>query len=528
MRSIVQLVFCATLAAAAFAAGTPPAAAQTLTVAVSSAVTSIDPHYHNLAPNTSMAAQIYDRLVEFDVRQRPVPGLATSWTLVAPDTWEFRLRDTIFQNGNKFTADDVAFTLDRVPKVPNSPSSFATYTKPVIGIEIVDPHTIRLRTNGVFPLLPVYLGLVAVLNRAAAQGMETTDFNSGKAAIGTGPFRFISYQPGDRVELERNDSYWGTKPVWQHVTWRFISNDAARTAALLAGDVDFIDFVPTVELPRLRHDPKVRLWEALGLRMVFLALDQSRDGPSPFVFGPNGEKLDRNPLKDQRVRQALSLAINRQAIVERVMEDAAVPSGQFLPAGSYSYVPDLPPPPFDPAAAKKLLAEAGFPNGLRIALHGPNDRYVNDARIIQAVGQMWQRIGVQTEVDPLPWTAYVAQANKQAFSAFLFGWGTATAEASDPLIAQLATYDPAKGWGASNRGRYSNPALDKLIGEALGTADDAAREKLLQQATKLAMNDVGLIPLHIQKNIWATRAAFTYVPTVGEDLQLVNVKPAAK
>ena len=224
------------------------------------------------------------------------------------------------------------------------------------------------------------------------------------------------------------------------------------------------------------------------------------------MSGANGEKLDKNPLKDRRVRQALSIAINRQAIVDRVMEGAAVPSGQYLPPGVYSHAPDIKPPPYDPEQAKKLLAEAGYPKGFRIALHGPNDRYVNDAKIIQAIGQMWTRIGVQTEVDPLPWSSYVGQANKQAFSAFLFGWGTGTAEASDPLIAQNATFDPAKGWGASNRGRYSNPELDKLIGEALGTADDAAREKILQQAQRMAFDDVAIIPLHIQKNIWATRA----------------------
>ena len=189
-------------------------------------------------------------------------------------------------------------------------------------------------------------------------------------------------------------------------SYRFISNDASRTAALLAGDVDFIDFVPTEDLEKLRKDPKVKLWETVGLRLIFLGLDQSRDGPSPFVSGPNGEKLDKNPLKDPRVRKALSLAINRQAIVDRVMEGAAVPSGQYLPPGVYSYAPDIKPPPYDPEQAKKLLAEAGFPKGLRIALHGPNDRYVNDAKIIQAIGQMWTRIGVQTEVDPLPWTSY--------------------------------------------------------------------------------------------------------------------------
>ena len=511
---------------AALMATALPAAAQTLKIAVSSPVTSIDPHYHNLGPNNSLATQIYDRLVNVDEHARLVPGLATEWKLVAPDTWEFKLRDTTFQNGNAFTADDVLFSFERIPNVPNSPSNFAAYTKPVVSTDVVDPHTIRLHTNGIFPLLPTYMAQFFIINRKSAEGMATEDFNSGKAAIGTGPFRLVAYRPGDRVELDRNDSYWGEKAVWQHVSYRFIANDASRTAALLAGDVDFIDFVPTEDLEKLRKSPQVKLWETLGLRLIFLGLDQSRDGPTPFVFGPNGEKLDKNPLKDQRVRQALSIAINRKAIVERVMENAAVPSGQYLPPEVYSSVPDLAPPPYDPDRARQLLAEAGYPKGFRTALHGPNDRYVNDAKIIQAVGQMWTRIGVQTEVDPLPWSSYVGQANKQAFSAFLFGWGTGTAEASDPLIAQNATFDPAKGRGAANRGRYSNPALDKLIDQALGTADDAAREKLLQQAQRMVFADVALIPLHIQKNIWATRSGITYVPTIGEDLMLVNIRPA--
>lgn len=188
------------------------AAAQTLNVGVSAPVTSIDPHYHNLAPNISLSAQIFDDLVEMDADARLIPGLALSWKLVAPDTWEFKLRDAKFQDGTPFTADDVLFTLDRVPKVPNSPSSFAVYTRPVTSAEAVDPHTIRMHTNGVFPLLPTYMSSVFIVSRKAAQGAGTDDFNTGRAAIGTGPFRFVSYKQGDRVELARNDLYWGPKP----------------------------------------------------------------------------------------------------------------------------------------------------------------------------------------------------------------------------------------------------------------------------------------------------------------------------
>ena len=521
MRQTIGLAFCASLALTAI-----PAAAQTLKVGVSAPVTSIDPHYHNLAPNNTLASQIFDTLTEIDPKGHLEPRLALSWKLVAPDTWEFKLRDAKFQNGTPFTADDVVFTLNRVPNVPNSPSSFATYVKEIASTDVVDAHTIRMHTKEVFPLLPTYMAQVFMISSKAANGASTEDFNSGKAAIGTGPFKFVSFKPGDRVELTRNDEYWGKKPYWKDVDYRMIPNDGARTAALLAGDVDFIDFVPTEDMAKLRKDPKVKLWEALGTRIIFLAMNQSTDGAIPGLTGANGEKLDKNPLKDRRVREALSEAINRKGIVDRIMEDAAVPSGQFLPPGTFGYVPDLKPPPYNPAESKKLLAEAGYPKGFKIVLAGPNNRYVNDSEIIQAVGQMWQRIGIQTEVQPLPWSTYVSRAGKQEFPAFLFGWGTATVEPSDPLIAQVVTFDKSKGHGASNRGRYSNPALDKLVEEAVSTADDAKREKMLQDATRMAMQDVAIIPLHIQKNVWATRASLTYVPGIDERLRLLDVKPA--
>jgi peptide/nickel transport system substrate-binding protein len=226
------------------------------------------------------------------------------------------------------------------------------------------------------------------------------------------------------------------------------------------------------------------------------------------------------------VRQALSLAINRPAIVERVMEDAAIPTGQYLRPGSYSYVADLPPTPYQPDRARALLAEAGFPKGLRITIHGPNDRYVNDAKIIQAVAQMWQRIGVQTTVEAMPWNTFVARAGKQEFSAFLLGWGVGSGEGLNPLRAQIATWNPARGLGTANRGRYSNPAVDTLIDQAMGTMDDGAREKIIQTAMKLAMDDVPVIQLHLQKNIWATRAGLVYEPRVDEATLAMGVREA--
>jgi peptide/nickel transport system substrate-binding protein len=501
------------------------AAAQTLNIAASAPVTSIDPHYHTLSPNESLDSQIYERLVDRDVGGHMVPGLAESWQLRDDRTWEFHLRDVSFHDGTKFTAEDVAYTLARVPRVKNSPASFAVYTRAVTSTEIVDSHTILLRTDGPYPLLPSDMSQVFIIPHTLGPDPATEDFNSGKNAIGTGPFRFVTYRPGDRIEMERFDGYWGPKPHWQHVNDRIISNDAARTASLLAGDVDIIEFVPPTDLPKLRNDPRVTLAEIVSNRAIYLWLDHSHNGPAPFVSGANGEALEANPLKDRRVRLAMSLAINRPAIVERVMEGAAVPTGQYLSPGSYSYVADLPAPAFDPARAKALLAEAGLPNGFRISLFGPNDRYVNDAKIIQAVGQMWQRIGVQTTVEALPWNTYVARAGKQEFPAFLLGWGSSTAEGTNPLRAQIATWNPDRGMGTANRGRYANPAIDGLIDQALATMDDGAREKLIQQAMREAMSDVPVIMLHLQKNIWATRKGLTYEPRVDEETRATAVHP---
>jgi len=225
------------------------------------------------------------------------------------------------------------------------------------------------------------------------------------------------------------------------------------------------------------------------------------------------------------VRQALSLSINRQAIADRVMEGSAVPSGQFLPTGSFGYVPGLDAAKQDVVRARALLAEAGYPNGLRLTLHGPNDRYINDAAIIQSIGQMWTRAGIQTTVEPSTWTTFVGRASRQEFSVFLVGWGSATGEGTNPLRSLLATVDPARGFGVANRGKYSNPAMDALLSRALATADDADREKLVQEATRLAMEDVGIIPLHIQKNVWGAWPGITHAPRVDEETRAMDVRP---
>jgi peptide/nickel transport system substrate-binding protein len=510
-------------------ATTRPAAAQTLTMAVGAPITSLDPHYHQLSPNNAVADMIFDRLVNTDHLSRNIPGLAVEWRAVEPTVWEFKLRpDVRFHNGNPFTAEDVAFTIQRVPNVPNSPSSFAAYVRPITRVEIVDPLTVRLHTANPSPLLPQDFTNVRILDRETHQNATTEDFNAVRAAVGTGPWRVVQYRNGDRVEFERYDGYWGERPAFQRVNYRMITNDAARTAALLAGDVEIIDQVPTSDLSKLRQDQRVALSEITGLRLIFLGLDHLRaaNENSPFVTDNDGRPLGRNPLRDVRVRRALSIAIDRQAIVDRVMEGAAIPAGQFLPEGVFSHVPDITPPRPDPDGARRLLAEAGYPQGFRITLHSPNDRYINDARIAQAIGQMWTRVGVRTAVEAQTWATFIARANRAEFSAHLIGWGS-NPEASHPLRNIVATQNRERGFGASNRGRYSNPELDPLLEQALVELDEKKREQILEQAQRIVAEDVAIIPLHIQTNIWAMRRNLQHTARNDELTRAQDVRPAA-
>jgi peptide/nickel transport system substrate-binding protein len=503
-----------------------PVGAQTLRIGLGAQVTSIDPQYHNISPNNAFASMVYGALVDTDGTSRMQPGLAASWKALADDLWEFKLRPGVtFHNGRGFTADDVAFTFERIPTVLNSPGSYATYIYAIDRVEIVDPLTLRLHTKAPDPLLPANLSQVWILNRATQTGATTDAFNAGTMAIGAGPFRVRSVKFGDRVELDRNDSFYGEKPAWEHVSYRQITNEASRSAAMLSGDVDFIDQVPTADVARMRADPRVRLSEADSLRVIYIAMDQLRTGPSPFITDNDGKPLERNPLKDLRVRRALSLAIDRASEVARVMEGVASPTLQYMAPGTYGYVPDLQPGPARPEEARRLLAEAGYPQGFRITLHGPNDRYPNDFRIVQAVAQMWTRIGVRTAVETGPYASFVTRASKQDFSAFLVSWGTSTGEPGAGLRSTVASFDRERGLGSVNRARYSNPEFDRQLLAAMTVLDDAKREAMLQQATRTMVEDVGIIPIHLQKNVWAMRSGLMHASRVDELTRAQDIRP---
>ena len=502
-----------------------PALAANLTIGLGADVTALDPHYHNVTPNNNVAAHIFGYLVQRNEKSQLEPGLATEWKTIDALTWEFKLRQGVkFHDGSDFNAADVVAAIERVPTVPNSPSPFTAFTKQIKEIVVVDPYTIRFKTATPYPLMPSDMTQVAMVSKAAAKA-TTDDFNSGKAAIGTGPYKLVRYAKGDRIELARNDAYWGGKTPWDRVTLRLLPQDASRVAALLSGDVQAIENVPTSDVMRVRQDKKLQVSKTVADRLIYLHLDSNRD-VSPFVTDKAGKPLDRNPLKDASVRRAMSKAINRTAIVEKVMEGEAIASGQLVPEFLFGATKSLKVEPYDPEGAKKLLMQAGWPDGFGLTIHAPNNRYVNDAKIAQTVAQMLSRVGIDTKVVAMPSSTYFTQATDLKFSFMLLGWGTGTGEASSSLKALLMTYNRDRGFGTANRGRYSNGKVDALTEDALATVEDAKREALLQRATEIAIADVGVIPLHFQVNLWATRDGITYVPRTDENTLAWKFKPA--
>ncbi|ONG54796.1 ABC transporter substrate-binding protein, partial [Pseudoroseomonas deserti] len=431
-----------------------------------------------------------------------------------------------WHDGKPFTADDVAFTISRVPNVPGSNGGFSGAVRPIQRVEVVDARTVRFHTARPHPLLPSDLAQVQIISRHAGTGAVAETYNSGQASIGTGPYRFGSYRPGQGATFTRNDGYWGGREPWAEVDYRFLPNDGARSAAVLAGDVDVIDQVPSNDLARLKREPRLSVFEIAGVRLIYLQADFSRSGAVPTVTTHDGKPIEKNPFQDRRVRQALDLAIDRQALAERVMENTALPTAQWLPEGFFSYNPAVQPRRQDLARARALLAEAGFPQGFRLTLSTPNDRYPNDGRTAQAVAQFWTRIGVRTEVEALPWATYLARGPKQEFAFRLGGWGSPTGEASYLLRNVLGTYDRERGWGSPNFSRYSNPDLDALTERAITTLDDTAREALLRQAVAEADADLGILPLFLLKNAWAVRRGLTYAARADEQTLATAVRRA--
>ena len=489
-----------------------PAQAADLRIGLSADVTTIDPHHLPSQPNLAVGYHVFDALTHVDEKARIIPGLAVSCRTLDPTTWEFKLRPGVkFHDGAELTAEDVVFSLDRPPTIKGG--GFGSYVAMIQSKTIVDKLTVRIVTRAPYGALAEELNSVMIVSKKHATGAASEDFDSGKATIGTGPYKFVRFARGDRVEYVRNNDYWGGRPAWEKLTLRIMPTDPVRTAALLAGELDVIEHVPPADRERLARNPKLRLDQTTSWRTLFLHLDQYR-AVSPYVTDSAGKPLDKNPLMDLRVRRAMSMAINREALAERVMEKLAVPASNIVAPLIFGHNAQIRNERYDPDGARKLLAEAGYPNGFSITLSGPNNRYINDEQILQAVAQMFTRIGIQTKVEALPLAVFFPKARKDDTSVALLGWGSSSGDLA--LRSLLATPSPERGWGAWNWGKFSNAKVDQLLTQAFATTDPKAREAVVRDAMAAAMANVPVIPLHHQIVSWAMRSDITYTPRTDE------------
>jgi len=539
MASRITATVLAALGLAAFAASS--AQAQTLKIALSSEPTAADPHYHKQTQNDAFAAHIFESLVARTADMKLAPGLATSWKNLDDTTWEFKLRDGVkFSNGQPFTSEDVLFTICRtLNNETNVSRSYTDTTRHIVDVQTPDAHTVIVKTDNPIPLLPaefarslpiIWNGIVphGKLSYAPKTGCGVTgpwptvvDFNNGKDTIGTGPYTLKSYVKGTGIELTRNENYWGQKPYWKDVKFLPVPNAGPRLTGLLSGDFDLIENPAARDLQRIKSDPKLGFVATPSTRLVFFQPDIGRD-PSPLVKGPDG----KNPLADVRVRRAINMAIDRKTIVARLMDGMATPAYQYMPDGMFGALAKAPEIKFDPEGAKKLLAEAGYPNGFELTLSSTNDRYINDGQVVQAVAQYLSRIGIKTQVDAMTASLYFPKRAKREFSFSMGGWPSENGEASALFQLWVTTYNVDKELGTSNYGRFSDAEFDKVYLKAANTVDPASRQKQLEQATQIALDNVPLIPLHFESSIWAFRKGITYEGRRDQFTLAMSVKPA--
>jgi peptide/nickel transport system substrate-binding protein len=494
-------------------AAASPAAAKTFRWAYQGDVNSLDPYALNETFTHSFLSNVYEALVMRDRALNLIPGLALEWANVEPTVWRFKLRPGVtFQDGSPFSADDVIFSYRRVTKEGSDDASLVASVKEV---RKLDALTVDFITRAPNPILPQEITSWLIMSKRWAEANGATEPSSTAKKIenfatrnadGTGPFMVKSRDPGVRTVLVANPNWWGkVEHNITEVVFTPIGSDQTRVAALLSGDVDFMDPVPLQDLDRLAADKSIRVLQGPELRTIFLGLDQYRD---ELLYS---NVKGKNPFKDRRVRLAIYQAIDIEAIKTQVMRGASRPSGLMVGPGVNGYDASIDQRyKFDPAAAKALLAEAGYPEGFEVQLDCPNDRYNNDERICQAVAAMLARVGIKIDLLAQTKARYFQKVLSRDTSFHLLGWQPPSYDAHSTLFNVMDT--PAdrvagapKGQGGYNIGGYSNPKVDALTAQIQQEIDPKMRQALITEAFKLHMQDIGEIPLHQQAIAWGVR-----------------------
>lgn len=486
------------------------AAASELKIATHSAYVP-DPHAQWSATLMYFYSQYLGLLTDLDENDKVYLKLAQSLKPLSDNLWEVKLRPGLkFSNGEPLTMKDVAASYARARTLPKS-----TYSGLFVGInefKILDDLTMHIVTSEPYPTIPAMLTQLMIVPKEIAETATAADFASPKANASSGPYKFVQYLPGDRLILERNEHYFGEKARWDRVTFRFIGAGAARVAALLSGDVDLIDNVPPGDVAALKKNPNVSVFSGAASAVNFFVLDSGRD-VTPFITNASGEPIKPNPLKDVRVRRALSLAIDRGLIRDRVMDGFSFVNNQIVRQGFGGFADDLPADKFDLPTAQTLMKEAGFGDGFNMTIHCPEGRYPNGSEICQAAAQFFARLRIKASVEMLPRSIFFSRMTDpegQRGTFMLFGFGASSGGEATILQQGIHTYDRQRRLGAWNMGRYSNPAIDAIIQKSLVEMDAPKRFALQADAMKKAMEDVAVIPFQSQPVIVATRRNLRY------------------
>ena len=511
------------LAAALFAAigaTSLTVSAATLKIGNQGDALSMDPHSLNESLQLTVLENVFEPLVNRGPDYKLTPGLATAWKQTSPTVWHFDLRKNVqFHDGTPFTADDVIFSYERAKA---DGSDMKTYVGQIKEIKKINDHSIDVVTTAPFPILPELFYRWFIMSKKWCETNQATrpvDRRKGIEnaasfrANGTGPYRLRERQPNVRTTFVRNGNYWDkTTGNVDEVIFNVIGNDATRVAALLSGEVDVMEPVPVQDIERIKAAPNLKVLQGPELRVIFLGMDQKRD---ELQFS---SVKGKNPFKDKRVRQAFYQAIDVEGIRRTVMRGAAMPIAQMFPAQVKGFAADLNKRlPYDPEASKKLLAEAGYPQGFEVTLNCPNDRYVNDGPICQAVAANLARVGVKVKLEVETKGTYFPKILRRDTSFYMLGWISSTVDAHNVLYPIMSS--PGEGGrGQFNLGAYSNPKVDELTDKVASETDDKKRNEMIREAVKIHQDDIGHIPLHNQALIWAAKKNVELVQLPGNEM----------
>jgi peptide/nickel transport system substrate-binding protein len=528
-----RFLSCLTVALAALVLAAPFADAKTLRWSSQGDYLSADPMAQNELLTNSINGHVYESLVMFGKNLEVLPALAVSWKQTSSTVWIFNLRKGVkWHDGSDFTADDVVFSIKRLQ---GPTSNFRVYGNNLGVARKIDDHTVELTTPVPLPvMLQTLANSLFMMNKAWCEknnAVNTQDFKNEKEAftarnaMGTGPYTLVSRDPDVKSVLKKNPNWWGLKEkgYWDgnvdEIVYTPVKEGNTRMSALLSGELDFVLDPPVQDIDKLKQDKNVKVYEGRENRIIFLGMDQARD---ELLYS---NVKGKNPFKDRRVRQAFYQAIDVDAINKTVMRGLSVPTAVNLPNPVKAGIPKSMDKryPYDVNAAKKLLADAGYPNGFEVQIDCPNNRYINDEKICVAVAGMVSKIGVNMKVNAIPRAQFFPKAQRLEVSMYMLGWGGATEDAIFTLQPVLHSRNE-KGDGDFNWGNYKDPEFDALIDSAKGDTDPKHRLETIIKAMQLHHDQVYTIPLHLQVIPWASRANVEVIHRADNWLQATWVK----